>query len=129
VINKQKIAAPLLTKYFIVNPMAPSATALESRSNPTLRRSTVSQRIVPALTAVPGSVKGQKARPLDLALRGTVQISYSAVRTSAYALPNPLGAGYTRSTTQNSPNVTDTDRTDADGSHLHTNQPKVRVEN
>jgi hypothetical protein len=107
--------------------MAPSTTALESRSNPTLRQSTGSQRIVPALTAAPVPVKDQEARPPDVALRCTVQTSYSSVRTSAYALPNPLGAGYARSTTQNSPSVTDTDRTDADGSEVVNNVASART--
>jgi hypothetical protein len=88
--NKQKIAATFLfTKYSIVNPMAPFTTALESCSNPVLRRSTFSQRPVPVLAAVPVPVKGQEARSSDLALQGTVQTSYSAVRTE-YASPNPL---------------------------------------
>jgi hypothetical protein len=36
------------------------------------------------------------------------------VRTSTYALPNPLGAGYARFATQNYPRASDTDPTEAD---------------
>jgi hypothetical protein len=115
VIKKQKVAAPLFTrKYSIVNPLARTTTALESRSNPALRRSTVSQRTTPVLATVPAPVTGKEARPPDLALRGTVQTSYSAVRTSTYAIPNPLGAGYARFTTQDYPRATDTDPAEAD---------------
>jgi hypothetical protein len=108
VINRQKLAAPLLMKYSIVNPMAPPTTALESRSYPTLRQTTVSQ---PVLAMVPAPVTCQGARPPHLALLGTVQTSHSAVCASTYVLPNPLGAGYARITTQT---ATDADPTAAD---------------
>ena len=107
--------------------MAPSTTALESRSKPVLRRSTVSQRAVPALADVPASVKGQEARSLDLALRGTVQASYSAMRTEYALVPNPLGAGYARITTQNSPSAIDNDLKDADGLEICNNLTSVRT--
>ena len=107
-INRQKLAAPLLTKYSIVNPMAPPTTALESRSYPTLRQSTVSQAVP---TVVPAPVTCQGARPPDLAPLGTVQTSQSAVCAPTHILHNPLGAGYARITTQT---ATKADPTEAD---------------
>ena len=101
-INRQKLAAPLLTKYSVVNPMAPSSTASESRSYPALR-STVSQRKAPGLAIVPAPVTGREARTPELALLGTVQTSHSAVCAPTYVLPNPLGADDARITTQNYP--------------------------
>jgi hypothetical protein len=114
VINRQKLAAPLLTKYSVVNPMAPTTTAFESRSYPAQRRSTVSQRKVPGLAIIPAPVTGREARTPDLALRGTVQTSHSAVRAPTYILPNPLGADYARITTQNYPRAIYTDPTERD---------------
>ena len=83
-IIKQKLAAPLLTTYSIVNPMAPTTTALESRSYPALRRGTVSQRHVPVLAMVLAPVTGQEARPPDQALVGAAarMASVSGVRES-----------------------------------------------
>jgi hypothetical protein len=128
VISKQKLEAPLLTKYSIVNPMAPTTTALESRSYPALRRSTISQRNAPVLAMVPAPVTGQEARPPDLALiRGAVQTSHSAVRTPTYVLPNPLGTGYARITIQNYPRATDTDPTETDESAICNNAASART--
>ena len=128
-INKQKIAAPLFTKYSTVNPMAPTITALESRQNPALRRSTVSQRTRSILAKIPAPVACQaEARSPDLALRGTVQTPYSAVHAPTCALLNPLGAQYTRITTQNYPREMDTDPTeDASNTRITTqNYPRGR---
>ena len=106
--------------------MAPTMTALESSSCPA-PRSTVSQRNVPVLATVPATVTCQEARPPDLALRGTVQASYSAVRTSTYALQNPLGAGYARITTQNYPRTTDTDHMQADEMEILNDAASARM--
>ena len=91
-INKQKLAAPLLTKYSIVNTMVPTTIALESRSYPALRQSTVNHHNVPVLAMVPAPVTDQEAQPPDLALRGTVQTPHSAVRLACFTSKNP-GAG------------------------------------
>jgi hypothetical protein len=104
VINRQKLAARLLTKYSFVNPMAPTSTASESRSYPALRRSTVGQRKVPGLAIRSDPETGREAQTPDLvALLGTVQTSHAAVCAPTYVLPNPLGADYARITTQNYP--------------------------
>ncbi len=110
-INRQKLAAPLFTKFSVVNPMAPTTTALESRSYPALR-SIISQRKVPGLAIVPAPVTGREARTPELALLGTVQTSHSAVRAPTYVLPNPLGADYARITTQNYPRARHTATTE-----------------
>ena len=128
-INRQKLAASLLTKYSIVNPMAPTTTALESRSYPALRRSTVSQRKVPGLAIVPAPVTGHEARPPDLAQRGPVQTPHSAVCTATYVLPNPLGTGYARITTQNYPRATDTDPTETDECEVRHDAASARTAN
>ena len=115
-INRQKLAAPLFTKFSVVNPMAPTTTALESRSYPALR-STVSQRKVPGLAIVPAPVTGREARTPELALLGTVQTSHSAVCAPTYVLgvlPNPLGADDARITTQNYPRAIYNDPTETD---------------
>ncbi len=113
-IKRQKVAAPLFTKYSVVNPMAPTSTASESRSYPALRRSTVSQRKVPGLAIVSDPETGRKAQTPDLALLGTVRTSHSAVCAPTYVLPNPLGADYARITTQNYPRAIHTDPTETD---------------
>ncbi len=107
--RRQRLAAPLLTKNSLVNP---TTTASESRSYPALRRSTVSQSNVPGLAIVPAPVTDREARTPDLALRGTVQTSNSAVCAPTYVLPNPLGADYARITTQNYPRAIHTDPTE-----------------
>jgi hypothetical protein len=121
VINRQKLAAPSLTKYSIVNPMAPTTTALESRSYPALKKIATSKSV---LTMVLAPVTGREARPPDLAPQGTVQTSQSAVRTSAYVLPNPLAAGYARITTQH---ATDADPAETDNLGTSNNAANART--